>query len=40
MVQRVDDQISNNLSKFLTTHDSDLVKNFFTNTILTPTETA
>lgn len=26
--------------KFLTTHDTDLVKQFFTNTVLTPTETA
>ena len=37
---RVESQVEQALSRFLTTHDTDLVKQFFTNTVLTPTETA
>lgn len=39
-MKRVDEQINVSLMKFLSTHDTDLVKQFFTNTVLTPTETA
>jgi len=40
VLERVESQVEQALSRFLTTHDTDLVKQFFTNTVLTPTETA
>ena len=40
ILMRVEDQVSKCLNKFLKTHDTDLVKQFFTNTVLTPTQTA
>ena len=39
-MKRVEVQLDQALSKFLGTHETDLVKQFFTNTVLTPTETA
>ena len=39
-MRRVESQVEQALSRFLTTHETDLVKQFFTNTVLTPTETA
>jgi hypothetical protein len=36
----LDKQVNQTLISFLSTHDSDLIKQYFTNTILTPTETA
>lgn len=40
IMNRVESQVEQVLSRFLTTHETDLVKQFFTNTVLTPTETA
>ena len=40
VIERTEDQVQNTLTKFLTTHDIDLVKQYFTNTVLTPTEVA
>ena len=40
ILNRVETQVEHALSRFLTTHDTDLVRRFFTNTVLTPTETA
>lgn len=40
LLRQVDDHVHTHLMKFLQTHDTDLVKQFFTNTVLTPTETA
>ena len=36
----LDKQVNHTLIQFLSTHDNDLIKQYFTNTILTPTETA
>jgi len=40
IMKRIEDHVHVDLMKFLQTHDTDLVKQFFTNTVLTPTETA
>lgn len=40
LLRQVDEHVHAYLMKFLQTHDTDLVKQFFTNTVLTPTETA
>ena len=40
VVNNMDYRLLNQLNQFLKTHDIDLVKQFFTNTVLTPTETA
>lgn len=40
ILKNIDKHVHTQLTKFLSTHDTDLVKSFFTNTILTPTETA
>ena len=40
ILRNIDLHVHTQLNKFLQTHDTDLVKQFFTNTILTPTETA
>lgn len=40
LLRQVDEHVHTHLMKFLQTHDTDLVKQFFTNTVLTPTETA
>ena len=37
---RMDQQVNQNLKTFLNTHDVNLVKQYFMNTVLTPTETA
>jgi hypothetical protein len=37
---KYDSQIQNQVLKFVNTHDSEIVKNYFTNTVLTPTEAA
>jgi hypothetical protein len=37
---KYDNQIQNQVLKFVNTHDSEIVKNYFTNTVLTPTEAA
>ena len=40
MLAKYDNQIQNQVLKFVNTHDTDIVKNYFTNTVLTPTEAA
>jgi 4-alpha-glucanotransferase len=40
IMSRVEYQVQNNVMKFIATHDVDLVRQYFTNTVLTPTETA
>lgn len=37
---KVENQVQNAVMKFVNTHDSDIVKSYFTNTVLTPTEAA
>ena len=37
---RYDDQLNGNVLKFVNTHDTDLVKSFYINSVLTPTEVA
>ena len=40
ILTKYDNQIQNQVLKFLNTHDIDMVKSYFTNTVLTPTEAA
>lgn len=37
---RYEDQVNKNIMKFIYTHDIDLVKRFYTDSVLTPTEMA
>ena len=40
ILTKYDNQIQNQVLKFVNTHDSEIVKSYFTNTVLTPTEAA
>lgn len=40
ILTKYDNQIQNQVLRFVNTHDSEIVKSYFTNTVLTPTEAA
>lgn len=40
MVDKYQDQINKNLMQFIKTHDIDIIKRFYTDTVLTPSEMA
>lgn len=40
LLRHYNDQLNNNLLKFISTHDNELVKKFYLETVLTPTEIA
>lgn len=40
LIDRYSDQLNKNLMKFINTHDIDIVKRFYTDSVLTPSEVA
>jgi len=38
MVMKVENHIQKAVNKFISTHDQDMVRQYFTNIVLTPTE--